>query len=157
MMYVNKCGERHRICTFRYNILRLRDFLTLPTNVVSGIVAQYSAHCWCAFIALYCEFISIQWRLVTSMPICYINYWQNTLQICIKWRNNKQTFEDNYVLQKYIFNVLSFEAGDPNGPPLALGSWHFATHTAPKLHQWTRAFLSSSQENLRHLLNSNLY
>jgi hypothetical protein len=42
-------------------IFSLRDFLTLPTD--HKIRGQCSA-----FIALYCEFISIQWRLVTSGP-----------------------------------------------------------------------------------------
>jgi hypothetical protein len=56
---LNKNGKGIVFIHIRYNILRLRDFLTLPTGLVHKIRAQYSAYCQYAFIALYCEFICI--------------------------------------------------------------------------------------------------
>jgi uncharacterized protein with PQ loop repeat len=65
MVCVNINGERHS----EYSILGVRYFLTLPTDLVNEVSAVFSM-LLIAFIALCCEFITIQWRLVTSRPLC---------------------------------------------------------------------------------------
>jgi hypothetical protein len=71
MESVNINGERHRIHTYSVQYSQSAIFfLTLPTELVHKIRAQYSSsYCESEFTDLHCEFISIQWSRVISMLI----------------------------------------------------------------------------------------